>query len=99
MYANGYLTQAQFQERAMTITHDLKNLQPSARPEARIIQPLIKDFSNLWSQMTSGEQRALLKTMFVALYFDGNEELKQVMTNSPFDRLLSLTDRNDCCLN
>ena len=38
--------------------------------------------------MTSGEQRVLLKTMFVALYFDGNAELKQVLANSPFDKLL-----------
>ena len=88
MYSNGYLTQAQFQERAMTITRDLQILQPSAKPEAKAIQPLLSDFSTLWSQLTSGEQRILLKTMFVVLYFDGDEELKQVLANSPFDKLL-----------
>ena len=89
MYTNGYLTQAQFQERAMTITRDLQNLQPSARSEARAIEPLLRDFPAIWAQMSSGEQRVLLKTMFVALYFDGNAELKQVLTNSPFDQLLT----------
>ena len=88
MYSNGYLTQAQFQEHAMTITRDLQTLQPSAKPEARTIQPLLSDFSTLWSQLTSGEQRILLKTMFVVLYFDENEELKQILANSPFDKLL-----------
>jgi hypothetical protein len=39
--------------------------------------------------MFSGEQRVLLKTMFVALYFDGDAELKQVLTNTPFDQLLT----------
>ena len=90
MYTNGYLTQAQFQERAMTITRDLQNLQPSARAEARAIEPLLRDFPAIWAQMSSGEQRVLLKTMFVALYFDGNAELKQVLTNTPFDKLIPI---------
>jgi hypothetical protein len=89
MYANGYVTQAQFKERAMMITKDLQKMKPSARAEAQVIQPLLKDFSTIWSQMTPSEQRAMLKTMFVALYFDGNAELKQVLANSPFDEFMA----------
>jgi hypothetical protein len=41
--------------------------------------------------MNLTERRALLQTMFVGLYFDASCQLRKVAANSPFDRLLGLT--------
>lgn len=88
MYTSGYLTQAQFQERAMVITKELQSMQVIAKPEAQVILPLLGDFWSIWSKATPVEQRGLLKKMFIALYFDGETALCQVLANAPFDRLI-----------
>jgi hypothetical protein len=86
MYTSGYLTQAQFQERAMVITKELQSMQVTAKPEAQAILPLLADFQSIWLKATSVEQRGLLKKVFTALYFDGEAMLHQVLANAPFDR-------------
>ena len=88
MYTSGYLTQAQFQERAMLITRELQSMQVTAKPEAQVILPLLTDFKSIWSKATSVEQRGLLKKMFVALYFDAEAVLHQALANAPFDQLV-----------
>lgn len=88
MYTSGYLTQAQFQERAMLITRELQSMQVTAKPEVQVISPLLADFKSIWSKATSVEQRGLLKKMFVALYFDAEVVLHQALANAPFDQLV-----------
>lgn len=88
MYTSGYLTQAQFQERAMLITRELQSMQVTAKPEAQVILPLLADFKSIWSKAASVEQRGLLKKMFVALYFDAEAVLHQALANAPFDQLV-----------
>jgi DNA invertase Pin-like site-specific DNA recombinase len=90
MYTSGFLTQAQFKDRATTITRDLQLLKPSSKPEAREIISLLHDFPGTWSKMTPREQRTLVKVMFEAIYFDEKGTLRQTLTNAPFDQLLGV---------
>jgi len=63
------------------------------RPEAAAIAPLLKNFAALWSQMTPGEQRSLLKVIFTGLYFDAEAHLQRALAaHNPFDRLLALPE-------
>lgn len=87
MYTSGYITQAQFQERAMLITKELQSMKVIAKPEAQQILPLLSDFGSIWSKAKTVEQRGLLKKIFLALYFDGEATIRQALSNSPFDRL------------
>lgn len=88
MYSSGFLTQAQFRDRATAITGELEVMQPSAKPKAREIVSFLRDFPSTWGKMTSREQRILLKVMFEAMYFDEKGVLQKMLANSPFDRLL-----------
>jgi hypothetical protein len=88
MYSSGYLTQAQFQERALLITRELQSMKVTGKPEAQQILPLLSDFGSVWEKAKAVEQRGLLKKMFLALYFDGEGMVSQALSNSPFDRLL-----------
>jgi hypothetical protein len=90
MYSDGFMTQAQFRDRATAITRELQLMQPSAKPEARNIVSFLRDFPTTWGKMTSREQRILLKVMFEAMYFDENGNLRQSLTNAPFDSLLKV---------
>lgn len=90
MYTSGFLTQAQFKDRATSITSELHKMQPSAKPEAREILPFLKDFSLIWGKMTSREQRTLLKVMVEAVYYDEQGVVRQMLVNSPFDKLLGI---------
>jgi hypothetical protein len=40
--------------------------------------------------MTSREQRTLLKVMVEAVYFDEQGVVRQMLVNSPFDKLLGI---------
>ena len=88
LFTSGYLNQAQFEERAMEITCRLREQQPSAQPEIEEVSRLLKDFPNLWKQLELHEKKALLKVMYVAIYFDQVGKARRMMANSPFDRLL-----------
>jgi hypothetical protein len=90
MYSSGFLTQAQFRDRATAITSELEVMQPSAKPKAREIVSFLRDFPSTWGKMTSREQRILLKVMFEAMYFDEKGLIRRTLVNSPFDRLLSV---------
>lgn len=90
MYSDGFMTQAQFRDRATAITRELQLMQPSAKPEARNIVSFLRDFPTTWGKMTSREQRILLKVMFEAIYFDEKGNLRQTLTNAPFDSLLNV---------
>lgn len=88
MYISGYLTQAQFQERAMLITKELQAMTVTSKPDAQLILPLLADFGSIWSKAKAVEQRGLLKKIFLALYFDGEGTIRQALSNSPFDRFV-----------
>ena len=66
----------------------MKEHQPSAQIEIKEISPILQDFGSLWKRLYLAEKKALLKVMFVALYFDQDGKIKKLMGNSPFDQLL-----------
>ncbi len=72
----------------MDITRRLKEHQPSVQPEVKEVTSLLHDFSALWKQLKLAEKKALLKVIFVAVYFDQNVSIRRVMANSPFDQVL-----------
>ena len=88
LFTSGYLNQAQFEERAMEITRRLREQQPSAQPEIEEISKLLKDFPTLWKLLELHEKKALLKVMFVALYFDQDGKVRKALVNEPFDQLI-----------
>ncbi len=90
MYTSGFLTQAQFKDRALTITGELQKMQPSTKAEVREILPFLKDFSLVWEKMTSREQRTLLKVVVETVYFDEQGMVRQMLVNSPFDKLIGV---------
>jgi hypothetical protein len=89
LFTSGYLGHAQFEERAVDITRRLKEHQPSAQIEVKEISPILGDFGSLWNLLNLAEKKALLKVMFVALYFDQVGSIQRFMANSPFDQLLN----------
>lgn len=91
MYTSGFLTQAQFKDRATTLTSELQKMQPSAKAEAREIIFFLKDFPFIWNKLTSREQRILLKVMVEAIYIDEQGIVRQMLINGPFDKLLGVT--------
>ncbi|GAP13258.1 site-specific recombinases, DNA invertase Pin homologs [Longilinea arvoryzae] len=90
MYTSGFLTQAQFKDRATAITSELQKMQPSANAEVREIIPFLNEFALTWGKMTSREQRILLKVMYEAIYFDEQGTVRPVLVNAPFDKLLGV---------
>lgn len=90
MYERGYLTMAQLEQRTGGLARQLQKLEPSARPEAQAILPLLQDWAALWAQMTTGEQRGLLDVMFAGLYFDVDSRLRRALAHEPFKELLAL---------
>lgn len=92
LYTEGFINRAQFDDQARTITQELRSLQPSAKPEARAILPMLNDFAAAWDQLAIEEKRTLLKNMFVAIYYDDKGQIKKVLANEPFDELLSHLD-------
>jgi len=89
MFQWGHLGEADYLQSAMPLQHKLAQLSPTAAPEARQALPLLKDFPELWRQMLPIEQRAVLQTMFSALYFDAQGELKKISAQPVFEKLLS----------
>jgi hypothetical protein len=87
LFTSGYLNQAQFEERAVDITRRLKEHQPASHPEVKGITPMLKDFKSTWKLLSLSEKKALLKVMFVALYFDQGGKVRKVLANTPFDTL------------
>ena len=90
MYTSGFLTQAQFKDRASVITGELQKMQPSANTETRNIVSFLKEFPITWGKLTSREQRILLKVMVEAIYFDEKGNVRQMLVNAPFDELLGI---------
>lgn len=65
----------------------MKEHQPSTHQDVKDLTPLLQDFGALWSQMTLAEKKALLRVMFVALYFDEQGKIRKVAAKQPFDRI------------
>ncbi|HML39872.1 MAG TPA: recombinase family protein [Bellilinea sp.] len=88
LFTSGYLNQAQFEERAVDITRRLKEHQPANQSEIRELLPLLQDFKATWKLLSLPEKKALLKVIFVALYFDQNGTIRKAMVNNPFERFI-----------
>ncbi|MCJ7433505.1 MAG: recombinase family protein [Anaerolineales bacterium] len=90
LYLNGHIDQAEFDTQAMHIGRQLQGLKPSARTEAQEILPQLRDFPQLWTQLTNGEKRVLLKNMFQVIYFDSQGNMREAVAHAPFNELLGL---------
>lgn len=90
LYSNGFISLAQFQEKALTIGKSLETYQPTAQPQAREIVPLIKDFNKVWASLSAIEKKKLMKVMFLSIYFDTDSTMRLILAHEPFDRLLPI---------
>lgn len=90
LFTGGYINQAQFEERAVDITRRMKEHQPASQPEVKEVYSLLKDFNATWKLFSLSEKKALLKVIFVALYFDQDGLIRKAMVNNPFDRMIPL---------
>ncbi len=90
LYLNGHIGQAEFDTQALHLGRQLQGLKPSARTEAQGILPQLRDFPELWSQLTNGEKRNLLGRMFQVIYFDSQGKMQEVVAHAPFKELLGL---------
>ena len=61
---------------------------PSAQPEVKEVPPLLRDFKALWKSLKSFEKKALLRVMFVAIYFDQDGKIRKISANKPFEKLV-----------
>lgn len=92
LYSNGFISLADFQEKALTIGKRLETYQPTAQPEAREVVTLLKDFSKIWASCSTIERKKLLKVMFLSIYFDPNSNIRLILAHEPFDRLLPVKE-------
>ena len=90
LYSNGFISLADFQEKALTIGKSLESYQPSAQPEARDIVAMLKNFPKVWATFNTTERKKLLKVMFLSIYFDPTSKIKLVLAHEPFDRMLPI---------
>lgn len=90
LYSNGYISLADFQEKALTIGKSLETYRPTAQPEVREIVELLKDFPKLWAALNTTEKKKLLKVMFLSIYFDPLSNIRLILAHEPFDRLLPI---------
>jgi len=90
LYLGGHLTSADFEAQAVHISRKIQALQPISQPQSQEILPLLQDFEEIWEELVTTEQRALLKVLFEGLYFDGQGILRRALAHAPFDDLLNL---------
>ena len=90
LFLKGHIDQAEFDTQALHIGRQLQELKPSARTEAQEILPQLRDFPELWKQLTNGEKRNLLGKMFQVIYFDSQGKMREVVAHAPFKELLRL---------
>ena len=90
LYSNGFISLADFQEKAQTIGKNLETYQPSSQPEAREIVAMLKNFPKIWADCNVTERKKLLKVMFLSIYFDPTSNIRLILAYEPFDRLLPI---------
>jgi hypothetical protein len=90
LYLNGHIGQAEFDTQALHLGRQLQGLKPSARTETQAILPQLRDFPELWAQLTNGEKRNLLGRIFQVIYFDSQGKMQEVVAHAPFKELLGL---------
>jgi hypothetical protein len=88
LFRLGHITQVEYEQAVHRIERELHRMKPSTQSDARQIAPLLKDFLAIWSQMNLTERRAILKTIYVGIYFDSGSSLRKALLKSPFDKLL-----------
>lgn len=89
LYIWGQLSEADYSEAATRIKNDLDNLKPSHDMAAKRAIPLLIDFSKLWKVLLPIEQKAILKTIFAGLYFDGQGNLRKIIPQPLFRKMIS----------
>jgi DNA invertase Pin-like site-specific DNA recombinase len=92
LYSNGFISLADFQEKALTIGKSLETYQPSSQPEAREIVALLKNFPKIWADCNVTERKKLLKVMFLSIYFDPSSNIRLILAHEPFDHLLPIKE-------
>jgi DNA invertase Pin-like site-specific DNA recombinase len=90
LYLGGHISKVEFDKEALRIGKELEKLQPSSRPEAVRILPMLRDWPSIWEKMNGLERRAIAGVVFDGLYFDQHGMLQKTAAFPPFDRLLSL---------
>ena len=90
LYLEGFLSKAQFQEKATVITIELQKSQVLEKTEVKPILPYLQNFPKLWSLLTNTEKRVILRIVFASIYFDDHALIRQVSAHSPFDQLLKI---------
>lgn len=88
LYARKKIGYYEFEEMDSRLQAQIDRLSPVYAPEAQKALPLLRDFPALWQQMLPIERRAVLKTMFSALYFDGQGCLRKVVPQPAFEDLI-----------
>lgn len=92
LYMDGDISPAEYKEQKDFINKKLAELKPSIQPEAQVVMGLLQNFPSRWKEMTTGEQRLILQTMFQGLYFDSQGKLRKALAHPPFDELLGLKE-------
>lgn len=92
LYLAGRISRAELDDQTLHLSKQLESIRPSIRNDTVEIQPLLSDFSAIWTQMTDLERRRMLGLFFTGLYFDRDGELRKIAAHSPFDSLLGLPE-------
>jgi len=92
LYLAGRISRAELDVQTLNLSQQLESIRPSIRNDTVEIQPLLDNFSAIWTQMTNLERRRMLGLFFTRLYFDRDGELRKIAAHSPFDNLLGLPE-------
>lgn len=89
LYLWGDLSEADYVEASFRIKSEIENLKPSHDIAAKQAIPLLADFPRLWSQLLPIEQKVILKTMFAGLYFDAKGDLRKIIPQPLFNKMIT----------
>jgi len=89
LYMWGDLSEAEYVEVSSRIKGEIENLKPSHDIAAKRAIPLLVDFSKLWKVLLPIEQKAILKTIFAGLYFDGQGNLRKIIPQPLYRNMVS----------
>jgi DNA invertase Pin-like site-specific DNA recombinase len=88
LYLGGHVSKVEFEKESLRIGKDLEKLQPSSRPDAVFILPMLRNWPSTWEKMNGLERKAVLGVMFDGLYFDRDGTLLNVSIHPPFENTI-----------
>ena len=91
-FRNHYIDRSRLELQSLEIHRKLMSLKPSSQPEGSNVIPLLENFHTLWEKMTVESKKALLHTMFEAILFDKDGNVRRILPRSPFEKFLNLGD-------